>query len=84
MSISRSGELAASRVCRVDSTMWPVIAARSPISAVSRSRISPIRMTSGSWRQRGAQHATEAELDLLVHLHLVQAVETVLDRNPPQ
>ena len=40
----------ASRVCRVDITRWPVSAAVSAVSMVSRSRISPTRMTSGSWR----------------------------------
>ncbi len=51
MSRSRIGALAASLVCSVDSTMWPVSDARRPISAVSVSRISPTRMTSGSWRR---------------------------------
>ena len=40
----------ASSVCSVDSTRWPVSAAVSAVSIVSRSRISPTRMTSGSWR----------------------------------
>ena len=30
--------------------------------------------------QSGAQHALEGELDLLVHLHLVQAGQPILDR----
>ena len=34
----------------VEKTRWPVSEAWMAISAVSRSRISPIRMTSGSWR----------------------------------
>jgi hypothetical protein len=37
-------------VCSVEYTWWPVIAARNAIVAVSSSRISPTRMTSGSWR----------------------------------
>lgn len=37
-------------VCRVEYTWWPVMAARKAISAVSASRISPTRMTSGSCR----------------------------------
>ena len=37
-------------VCSVEYTWWPVIAARKAISAVSWSRISPTRITSGSWR----------------------------------
>jgi hypothetical protein len=35
-------------VCRVENTMWPVCAALMAISAVSRSRISPTMMMSGS------------------------------------
>src|ERR1700687_1274087 len=37
-------------VCSVEYTWWPVIAARNAISAVSWSRISPTRITSGAWR----------------------------------
>ena len=40
----------ASSVCRVEKTRWPVSAARSAVSIVSKSRISPTRMTSGSCR----------------------------------
>ncbi len=40
----------ASTVCNVDMTRWPVSAAVSAVPIVSRSRISPTRMTSGSWR----------------------------------
>ena len=36
---------------RVDSTRWPVSAAESAVRTVSSSRISPIRITSGSWRR---------------------------------
>lgn len=42
--------LQASLVCRVDSTRWPVNEACTAICAVSRSRISPTMMMSGSWR----------------------------------
>ncbi|MNW08282.1 hypothetical protein D3C71_2050420 [compost metagenome] len=42
--------LGASLVCSVESTRWPVSAAWIAISAVSRSRISPTMMMSGSWR----------------------------------
>ena len=38
----------ASFVCSVESTMWPVSAALTAISAVSKSRISPTMMMSGS------------------------------------
>ena len=41
----------ASIVWRVLMTKWPVCAAVSAVRTVSRSRISPIRMTSGSWRR---------------------------------
>ena len=42
----------ASLVCRVDRTRCPVWAALTAISAVSRSRISPTMMMSGSWRRK--------------------------------
>ena len=41
----------ASTVCSVESTRWPVSAADSAVWTVSSSRISPTRMTSGSWRR---------------------------------
>jgi hypothetical protein len=41
----------ASIVCTALSTRWPVCAARSVIVAVSESRLSPTKMTSGSWRR---------------------------------
>src|SRR5215216_991181 len=40
----------ASTVWSVESTRWPVSAALSAVWTVSSSRISPTRMTSGSWR----------------------------------
>jgi hypothetical protein len=40
----------ASSVCSVENTRCPVSAARSPVSIVSKSRISPTRITSGSCR----------------------------------
>ena len=51
MSIRRVMALGASLVCSVEYTKWPVSAARMAMSAVSRSRISPTMMTSGSWRR---------------------------------
>ena len=51
MSRRRLTALGASLVCRVDSTRWPVSAALTAISAVSTSRISPTKMTFGSWRR---------------------------------
>ena len=41
----------ASTVCSVESTRWPVSAAERAVWTVSSSRISPTRMTSGSWRR---------------------------------
>src|SRR5207249_3281697 len=52
MSRSRATVDGQSLVCSVVSTRWPVRAARMPICAVSRSRVSPTRMTSGSWRRK--------------------------------
>ena len=40
----------ASTVWTVESTRWPVSAAASAVRTVSSSRISPMRITSGSWR----------------------------------
>ena len=42
---------AAELVCSVAKVRWPVSAMRSAASTVSRSRISPISTTSGSWRR---------------------------------
>ena len=42
----------ASFVCSVESTKWPVSAAFTAISAVSKSRISPTRIMLGSWRRK--------------------------------
>ena len=50
MSSSRVTVAAALLVCTVDSTRWPVSEAWIDICAVSRSRISPTMMMSGSWR----------------------------------
>ena len=41
---------ATSAVWIVEKTRWPVSAAFSDVSTVSRSRISPTMITSGSWR----------------------------------
>src|SRR2546422_10089770 len=50
ISTSRGSDDGASLVWSVDRTRWPVRAASIAIRAVSRSRISPTRMTSGSAR----------------------------------
>ena len=50
ISIRRVIAVGASLVCSVERTRWPVSAASIAICAVSRSRISPTMMTSGSAR----------------------------------
>ena len=70
----------ASFVCRVESTRWPVRAALTPISAVSKSRISPTRMMLGSWRRKARKGGGEVQPDLLLHLYLVDAGQLELDR----
>ena len=47
-------------VCSVAKTRWPVSAAVSAVEIVSRSRISPTRITSGSWRS-AARSASEKD-----------------------
>ena len=49
-------------------------------SAVSRSRISPMRMMSGSCRRMLRSDVAERQPDLRMHLDLVDALELVLDR----
>ncbi|EWS57761.1 hypothetical protein Y695_04772 [Hydrogenophaga sp. T4] len=51
MSVRRVTALTESLVCSVASTRWPVSEAWMAICAVSKSRISPIMITSGSWRR---------------------------------
>ena len=51
ISVNRVIVEGASLVCSVEKRTWPVSAASIAISAVSRSRISPTRMMSGSWRR---------------------------------
>ena len=41
---------AAEGACSEASTRWPLLAARTAVSAVTGSRISPIMITSGDWR----------------------------------
>jgi hypothetical protein len=50
MSMSRAGAAGALLVCRLESMRWPVSAASIAIFALSRSRISPTMMMSGSAR----------------------------------
>ena len=48
--------------------------------AVSKSRISPIMMTSGSWRRMARRALGKGEVDLGVDLRLTDAGQLVLDR----
>ena len=80
ISIRRVMAPGASLVCSVESTRWPVSAASMAICAVSRSRISPTMMMSGSARIIERRPAGEREAGLLVDLHLGEALELVLDR----
>ena len=66
----------ASLVCSVLSTRWPVCAAWTAISAVSRSRISPTRMTSGSWRRMERSVPAKVRPLLLVDCDLVDAARS--------
>src|SRR6185503_11775730 len=67
----------ASIVCSVENTRCPVSAACSAVSIVSMSRISPTRMTSGSWRS--ALRSAAANDFALAHDRVVVAVQ-ILDR----
>ena len=80
MFISRLIVLGASLVCSVESTRWPVSAALTAISAVSKSRISPTRMMFGSWRRNERSAAAKFRPMFSLHLHLVDAGEVELDR----
>ena len=74
-------------VCSVPKTRWPVSAAVSAVEIVSRSRISPTRITSGSWRN--AARSASAKLDCVradlplvddAALVAVQELDRILDR----
>ena len=52
-------------------TRWPVSAADMPISTVSRSRISPTRMTFGAWRS-AARSPVAKSLKSIAHFALVE------------
>ncbi len=56
MSISRVIAPTASLVCSVANTRWPVSEACMAMRAVSRSRTSPTRITSGSCRSTERRH----------------------------
>ena len=70
----------ASLVCSVESTRWPVSAASIAICAVSRSRISPTMITSGSARTIARSPVANVRPDLGRDLDLGEAVHLVLDR----
>lgn len=78
ISSKRTMDDRASFVCREEKTMWPVMAARTEMDAVSASRVSPTMMTSGSWRSRARQAALEGQARHVVHLGLVDAVQVAL------
>ena len=80
MSRSRVTVLGASLVCSVLKTMCPVSDACTAISAVSRSRISPTRILSGSCRRMRPQALGEGVADRRVDRHLHDAVDVVFDR----
>ena len=86
-STTRSMVLAALEVCSVPNTRWPVSAAVSARRMVSRSRISPTRIASGS--SRSAERSALAKLSvcgptsrwLIRHfLRLVHELDRVFDR----
>ena len=60
----RSTVLAASIVCSVESTRCPVSAASMAISIVSRSRISPTRITFGAWRSAARSASAKVGVSL--------------------
>ena len=80
MSISRPRALGASRVWSVERTRWPVRAASTAMCAVSRSRISPTMITSGSARSIERRPDVERDAGLGGDLHLLDAGDPLLDR----
>ena len=85
-SMTRSMVCGASVVCRVANTRWPVSAAVIARDMVSRSRISPTRITSGfcritCFKRRGERVRVDLQLALvdLAHLVLVDELDRVLD-----
>ena len=87
-SMMRLIEEIAELVCRVARVRWPVSAMRSADSIVSRSRISPIRTTSGSSRRTARRRVGEGvrvgvQLALVDEALLVRVEELdrVLDRD---
>ena len=86
-SMIRSTVCAVDWVCRVANTRWPVSAAVSAVEIVSRSRISPTRITSGSSRRAAfrasAKSVASAPISRWLTMQLlvaVQELDRVLDR----
>ena len=84
--MTRSMVCGALCVCRVAKTRWPVSAAVRAVEIVSRSRISPTRITSGSWRRaafraRAKDCGVGADLALVddALLVAVEELDRVLD-----
>ena len=80
MSHNRMNAPAASLVCSVLNTRWPVNDACMAFSAVSKSRISPTSTTSGIVAQDAAQARGKRQPHLGVHLDLIDALQLVFDR----
>ena len=79
MSISRYNADVASVAWIDDITTCPVNADCTAMRAVSSSRISPTRITSGSWRRIDLSPLAKVTSALQVDLHLVDLGEHVLD-----
>ena len=77
ISSKRTMDDSASFVCSVEKTMWPVMAARTEMDAVSASRVSPTMMTSGPGAA-GAQTALKRQAGNVVDLRLVDAGQVAL------
>ena len=80
MSIRRAAASGASLVCSVVSTRWPVSADSIAIWAVSRSRISPTMITSGSARTIERSPAAKVSPLFAFTCTCLTPVELVLDR----
>jgi hypothetical protein len=77
ISINRVIVPGASFVWTVLRTRWPVKAAWMPIWAVSKSRISPTMMISGSWRRKARRD--EAKVSPISASGLIDPHEVVFD-----
>ena len=75
-SITRFTVSVASVVCSVESTRCPVSAAWSAARTVSVSRISPIRITSGSWRRAARSAARKSSVSLPISRWLMDATSS--------